>query len=177
MVHIFLLHGISGKLQLYSRHCELYLVWCSLFYISIGTLVLYSGISLVVLHVDAWSLKFLNISLAGPGQHLIRANCTSFLKQTPSVHSNYGHELWSLTLWLFGMCTVPNIIWALGTVPSNSFGWWFPLVKVVSSNACTDQYFAGYLRTPSVDLQNSRLSSSFHYSVLWTLASWILLHP
>lgn len=64
-----------------------------------------------------------------------------------------GHELWSFPT-AFWMCTGPDIVWVLGTIPSSSFGQRFSLLKVVSSNACTGQCFADYLREPSVDLQN-----------------------
>lgn len=75
-------------------------------------------------------------------------------------------------LWLFGTCTLPSSIWALDTVPSNSFEWCFFLIKVISSNAYTDCYSANHLRkTLLISRIFSLLSFLFQYFVMWTPAS------
>lgn len=42
--------------------------------------------------------------------------------------------------------SIPNPVWALGTVPTNHFGWFFPWSQVVSAHAWANQYSAKYSR-------------------------------
>lgn len=73
------------------------------------------------------------------------------------------HESWGFPVCLVEEATIPNPMGALGTLPPNSFEWFFLLPQLVAAHAWADQYSAKYSRGPSVHLWSS---FSVHYSLL-----------